>query len=350
VASEIELRESKEYYAPIAHIVVGLAASALYNEIYRSGLGIIKSWFIIPLIFSWVSLRVLKNKNILTAIYSSAFLVACLSVIYFLLGELTFDGRLQAFYDSPNFLAMFLAPAVIIGIFLFKENKKIYLGTLPMIVISLYLTQSYAAWLAVFAAVVILALIKKELLRWKVALALILIASASFFLQKETDKFNSLVKLEERSSMSSRMMIWSSAIKIGMDNPMIGIGPGNFQNKYLEYQKYFSPYLEWAVPQPHNLLLAFWLQTGLLGASGFLWIIFLWFRGFMQKNEKQKEDYICLGILIYIIIHGLVDTPYFKNDLAVVFWLIIFAGKKRLPRESRRNISDERHELKFDPI
>ena len=27
-----------------------------------------------------------------------------------------------------------------------------------------------------------------------------------------------------------------------------------------EYQKHFPPYLEWAVPQPHNLYLAFWLQ------------------------------------------------------------------------------------------
>lgn len=28
-----------------------------------------------------------------------------------------------------------------------------------------------------------------------------------------------------------------------------------------------------------------------------------------------------LGIMFYFLLHGLVDTTYFKNDLAVIFWL-----------------------------
>jgi len=31
-----------------------------------------------------------------------------------------------------------------------------------------------------------------------------------------------------------------------------------------------------------------------------------------------------LGALVVIIVHGLVDVPYFKNDLSLLFWLIIF--------------------------
>ena len=30
--------------------------------------------------------------------------------------------------------------------------------------------------------------------------------------------------------------------------------------------------------------------------------------------------------MIYILIHGLVDTTYWRNDLAVVFWMIIAAN------------------------
>ena len=43
-------------------------------------------------------------------------------------------------------------------------------------------------------------------------------------------------------------------------------------------------------------------------------------------REKQREKYLALGLmssLIVIIIHGLVDVPYFKNDLSVIFWIFL---------------------------
>ncbi|EKE11565.1 MAG: O-antigen polymerase [uncultured bacterium] len=336
VGSKIKLEGSKTYLMPIIMVLAGLLISALYNDAHQSGFGIIKSWFIIPIVFSWISLQLSEDrKDILKAMHGSAFLVACLSLLYFIAGETTFDGRLQAFYNSPNFLAMFLAPSIMIGVFLLKENKKIYSMTLSVMLVSLYLTQSYASWIAVFIAMILLLFLKKDLLKRNFILILMLIFILFFSLQKGTDKLNRFTNMEERSSAASRMMIWSSAMKIGLDNPAIGIGPGNFQNKYLEYQKYFPPYLEWAVPQPHNLFLAFWLQAGVLGIVGFLWILFLWFRKFIQKNEKQKEDYICLGIIIYIMVHGLFDTTYFKNDLAIIFWLIIFYYEKHLSQGDR---------------
>jgi O-antigen ligase len=148
------------------------------------------------------------------------------------------------------------------------------------------------------------------------------------FLQIGTSKWEQLVAFQDRSSSMSRMMIWSAALKIGWDNPIIGIGPGRFQEKYLEYQKYFPPYLEWAVPQPHNLWLAIWLQLGILGVVGFGWLLVTWLKEFADKKDKKEIDYMYLGIMLSILIHGMVDTPYFKNDLAIIFWLIIFQANQ----------------------
>lgn len=334
-----ELGGYKEYWVPIVMIILGLLLSTLYNETYRSGLGILKGWFIIPIIFAWscVGLWREDKKKLLKAVYFSAFLVASVSLAYLFFGQLTFDGRLQAFYNSPNFLAMYLAPAVVIGIFLFKENSKWYAGSLFIIITSLYHTQSYAAWLAIFVSTIFLLIIqnKKSGIEWQKAIIMFFIAGAFFFSQRGTDKLDSLLQIGERSSASSRLTIWQSAVKIGLDNPIVGIGPGNFQAKYSAYQKYFPPYLEWAAPQPHNLALAFWLQAGIVGLAGFLGLIFVWTGELMKIKNWQKENYIYAGIMIYILVHGLVDTTYFKNDLAVVFWLIIFATKKHsLPTKS----------------
>jgi O-antigen ligase len=118
-------------------------------------------------------------------------------------------------------------------------------------------------------------------------------------------------------------MIWQSAGKILEDNPTWGIGPGNFQEKYLEYQKYYPPYLEWAVPHPHNLYLAFYLYSGILGLAAFLLSIFFWLKKIMAQ-KKEATVLVALGIIAYFLLHGMVDTTYFKNDLAVIFWLAFF--------------------------
>ena len=96
---------------------------------------------------------------------------------------------------------------------------------------------------------------------------------------------------------------------------------------------------------PHNLVLNFWTELGLLGVILFIWIItkfyYLGIKTFIQnlkftrqastskiQNSKQvnSQKYIILGLIgamLVIIVHGTVDVPYFKNDLAVIFWVLL---------------------------
>lgn len=331
----------KTYLIPIVMVLGGLTLSTLAGDSYRTGLGIIKSWFIIPALFALVAagtLRREKGKSIFAAVYISAFAVAGIALGYFFLGKTTYDGRLEAFYNSPNFLAMFLASAIVIGSGLFAERKKYYAFSLAVIIGALYLTFSYAAWLAVFVALGFRMLFKKTgWKKWGGAAFLGLVIASVLFFQTGTGKFESLIRLEERSSLASRMMIWRAAGKMVSDNVFLGIGPGNFQKEYLEYQRYFPPYLEWAVPQPHNLLLAFWLQAGLLGLLGFLALMVMWFKELLskQKRDPSQKTIIAAAIMVYFLAHGVFDTPYFKNDLAVLFWLVFFVGIKNAPKPVR---------------
>jgi O-antigen ligase len=74
------------------------------------------------------------------------------------------------------------------------------------------------------------------------------------------------------------------------------------------------------VPQPHNLYLAFLLQTGIIGFIGFILLLFWFFRAGIMNHES---GIILMSVMVYILVHGLVDTTYWKNDLAVIFWLVI---------------------------
>lgn len=325
--------KNKKYCLLIGLILVGLLISTKVGGNYKTSLGIIKGWFVFPIVFIFLSASILnkeQRKNAYLALFFSCFLVSLIALAYYLLGRITFDGRLQAFFNSPNYLAMYLAPAIFIGCFWAEEKirgKKIvsaFLIGLAMlsVLISLYLTFSYASWVALSLALIIVFMLKAK--SYKSIMLVFFIVALAFFLQIGSRKLTDLVKMDERSSFSSRMMIWTASKKMIMDNWAWGIGPGNFQAKYLECQKYFPPYLQWAVSHPHNLYFDFWLYSGIIGLLSFLALIIFLLKDLL-KSKKDFLEIVALGILLYILFHGIADTTYFKNDLAAVFWMIFLA-------------------------
>lgn len=82
---------------------------------------------------------------------------------------------------------------------------------------------------------------------------------------------------------------------------------------------------------PHNVLLNFWTELGLLGLLLFIWIIFRYFYIAKQAFNKARAAHDSFAWIIFglsmamlaMIIHGIVDVPYFKNDLALLFWLMM---------------------------
>jgi len=335
-----ELYENyKVYIFSIALIFIGLILSTLANQNYREGVGIIKGWFFNPILFSFILISALKEQKhvdvILKTLYFSAFSVSLVALEYFFYGHLTYDGRLQAFYGSPNYLAMFLAPSIFIGLYLFKIQSRILETklkiknfvipvTLLLISFIIYLTHSYTAWISIILSLLIIGFITKKLNKKILAISASIVL-ITFLTQINNPKLKDI--FSERSSLSSRIIIWKSSVLMIKNNPIFGIGPGNFQNKYLEYQKYFPPYLEWAVPQPHNLYLAFWLQSGAMGLIGLIALIYFWLKKTTKEifsNQKNSAVLaVSLGIIIYILLHGFFDTTYWKNDLALIFWMII---------------------------
>ncbi|MFA7319274.1 MAG: O-antigen ligase family protein [Parcubacteria group bacterium] len=334
--------EYRRYLVCGALIVTGFFWAAFSNGQALQSLSIIKSWLIFPLILLFVAADVLPQerlKNIFLVYAASTFLVAVISIGYLLLGHLTYDGRLMAFFNSPNYLAMYLAPGVLMSLWartFLKWKMKMALVFLAVLLVALFFTYSYAAFGAVFlSSLVVLWMAKMRIpsgssrhLFLKEILAAGLIFILFFAAQAGNDKFSNIWELRSRSSLASRAMIWQASSRMVKDNLITGIGAANFQKTYLAYQKFFPPYLEWAVPHPQNIYLAIWLFGGLLGAVGFLGLLFFFFRDLLKNKSQNSLEILALGIMLYILLHGLFDTTYFKNDLAIVFWLNFLVLKK----------------------
>jgi len=313
---------------PVFLIFFGVTISTLFSSNLEISAGIWKSWLVVPLLFFLILINELKTKeqvrNVLIALFLSGIGVSLIALSYWFDNNLTYDGRLRAFYLSPNYLAMYLSPILILSFYLyFLVQKKAlkFLLILGYLLLSfvIYLTYSYGAWLGLLGALFFL-IFKQR--RFRITSIFLLLFVLFFIIQIPGKKFQSLLDFSY-PSLESRIMIWQSAWEIIKDHPLNGIGPGMFQKYYLNYQA--QSYLEWAVPQPHNLFLSFWLQAGLIGLIGFIWLLIDFFK---RIKFKQLFGSILIGAMIYILIHGLIDTTYWKNDLAVIFWLITALGYK----------------------
>ncbi len=315
---------------PILLILFGVTISTWFSNDIEISAGIWKGWLVVPLLFFIVLINSIKTReqirNIIISLTLSGIFVSLMALRYWLGSNLTYDGRLQAFYLSPNYLAMYLSPILILSLYLYSFAKNntyrvLLVANYLLLMAVIYLTYSYGAWLGLLSAFIFILIQKKDK---KIALVFLFLFILIFVLQIPSQKFQGFMDFSY-PSLESRLVIWQSSWEIIKDNSLIGIGPGMFQEYYLAYQDKFALYPEWAVPQPHNLFFAFWLQAGLLGLIGFVWLLISFFK---KIEPKQILGSILIGVMMYILIHGLVDTTYWKNDLSIIFWLIIALGYK----------------------
>jgi len=321
---------NSKIFLPILLILVGITVSVWVSNDLEVSAGIWKGWFIVPMLFFIVLIDRVKKRDqvnrIIVSLTLSGLVVALISLWYWLSGNLTYDGRLSGFYLSANFLAMYLSPILILSLYLFSvfKERKYRIGLLFvyfLLSFVIYLTYSYGAWLGLLIAFLFILLKQKNK---KILLIFSLLVILVSVIQIPSYKFQGFLDLSY-PSLQSRLVIWQSAFEILKDNLVFGIGLGMFQEYYLAYQDMFLPYPEWAVPQPHNIFLAFWLQAGLLGFVGFVWLLVYFF---IKTNPSHVLGSVLIGLMVYILIHGLIDTTYFKNDLSVIFWLVIALGYK----------------------
>jgi len=292
-------------------LVIGVSAATIFSWNLRVSAGIWKAWFVDAILFFVIFATTIEAKDIkkvLNAFIFSGFVVAVISLIYLIQGNLNFQGRLQGIFDSPNYLAMYLAPALIIALF-----QKNILFVLP--VAALFFTKSYGAWLGTLVALIFgISILLHNRGKKKIVLLLIFLAFAGIFAV-------GIIKIQSSEGLKSfdaRFVIWEKAWQVFKNNFPIGIGPGTFED-------YFPLYPKWGVPQPHNLYLAFLLQTGIVGFVGFILILIWFFMTGFKKMAINQWSLVILCMMIYLLAHGVVDTTYWKNDLSLIFWTIVGA-------------------------
>jgi putative inorganic carbon (HCO3(-)) transporter len=330
-------------------------------ESARIAQGIWKGWIVMPLVYFGMIYLIDKDEEwwlfTMRALAISGFMVSMYAIRQILFGTFdTWDLRASGPFESANYLSLYITPILLLTIInLFKDHdctfcELIWWGLMITgMSVALWGSQSYAAFISFavgaafyfFFTPTVSVKKKRILFTAGVAAAALLITS-----QMDTPKFQQFIDVENRTSSSVRLEVYDISTELVKQNPFLGIGLGQFEVQYQVNAPIIlghAPY-EWVMLHPHNLALAFWLNTGLLGLISIIWLVLLviWkglhsekeslFNRWFHKAKKKAENpvyplrLIAISMLVVILVHGLFDTPFFKNDLAYLWWLVLVMG------------------------
>jgi O-antigen ligase len=236
--------------------------------------------------------------------------------------------RVTSIFAYPNAMALYVAPltAASFGILVrfysdLRREKWLWITATFFGFLSMIFALSRGALIAFGVCVVITgAWSNKKVVWWSICGLLILMLGVIPATRQEIQK----VIIGKDVSTDVRQVLWKGTWRMLKARPLTGAGLGAFPEIY---NKYRLPQHVELLQYPHNLALNVWSELGLPGLvaslGGILWLTIAVFRKLKEKNAWVVPAFMAW---VAILIHGLVDVPYFKNDLAVLtILLFIFA-------------------------
>ena len=129
--------------------------------------------------------------------------------------------------------------------------------------------------------------------------------------------------LQPNSSLDERSQIYKTAIHIIKEDKSVittGLGLSQFEAYFKEnaVSALGTEPLDYEIIQPHNHLLLFMFHYGATGIAFLIYLLILCIRNLYKNNNLAETT-----MLLYFLIHGLIDTPWYKNDMLFILILVV---------------------------
>ncbi|HBU27936.1 TPA: hypothetical protein DEB00_02355 [Candidatus Uhrbacteria bacterium] len=345
------LSSHKRLSLGILLLLLGGCLGLLQTGDLLSALNVLKSYLVEPLLLGamiWSVSRSSENFHLRQFLVALSVPVIVLSV--FALFQ-TFTGlaipeawalerRVTGLYPYPNALGHFVAPIITVLAVLFMDDKSRFttaqrriLGSAFFLgIISVYLAQTEAALLAIAVSLFLVSFLYKKGAAITVPLLLCFILTVLIVSPLRTTIVQKIT-LQDWSGQT-RITQWKETGHFLLASPrhfLLGAGPNNYPAAISPYHTY--THLE-IFQYPHNIFLNAWVEFGVLGLAGFCLIAYSLWKITIRKSNSYYVVAFGAG-LAEMVIHGLVDVPFLKNDLAflgaVFVVLLLIASEKEKP-------------------
>ena len=284
-------------------------------------------------------------------------------------------GRVYSTMVNPNYYSAFLnyvAPWLLLTAIIYFKDKKMQIATFifyGLVVMNLILTYTRAAWVTMICALILLILlIPKQFMRnfakpqiWiscvvligavmfmpdvqsRTSSAVLAVQSVVFPVKTEpqtqttvvqkpkTDsEYQELKKMETTNkAVFSRMTLWKTGLYMFRDNPVLGVGMGNYSVRYKDVTAKY-PELDFGhdTYSVHNSYIKVAAETGILGlvsTAAFYIVFFLYLFGLYLKQNNAIGKVVAVSVIIGSItfmVQNLSNNLIFIPQLNILFWLV----------------------------
>lgn len=254
--------------------------------------------------------------------------------------------RFRGTFEDPNLCALYFIIVFFVSLYNFKMNRNLFLRiTLAVVsLLSLFLiviTLSRGGWIAFAGAAIIFILCnikytRKEsfLVFFAIILLLFTTVNIDYWVQKGKitniiiDRTQQTLLIEK--SETDRIQLMKTAFYMGNDNFLTGVGKGSFplnSNKYLGNEAIV--YQQQSIP--HNTMLGFYAQQGIIGLSLFLLLpVFLLVR--LVKSKQQHRVYF-IAIFSGLFFHSMTINIENVRFVWLILGIMVVADQKDIEIE-----------------
>jgi O-antigen ligase len=324
----------------MAVLLLATVIAVVASSDRQAALGIAKAYIVEPMVLFLVAVNVLRSswdwERVVYGFYVSGAVVA-LSQMVALVGAVA-NHTLNLNVSPPvptwlwtnnNFGGIFLDPLVglALGLALFGgvRYRNVHWAALVILGLGDVLTLSRGSWLALLViAVLAAALHPRRRILLSACLAVLVVAVILPPVRHRIS--NELNPSNPANSLVARTRLWHATVDLIEAHPFTGSGLGDYQTVVTPYRAQVHDPATQTHVYPDQLELDFWVELGVLGfvaLLGFLAELVRYLVPVVRAGPREHPWAVALTLAwVAIFVHGLLDSPYWKNDLSAEWWIL----------------------------
>ncbi|MGH7609280.1 MAG: O-antigen ligase family protein [Candidatus Dormibacteria bacterium] len=325
----------------VAVLLVATAIGVAASPDHREALGIAKAYVVEPMVLFFVAVNVLRSswdwERVAYGLYVGGAVVAVSQLVA--VGQAVSSHTLNLSVAPPtptwlwsnnNFGGLFLDPlvALALGLSLFGgvRHPRVHWAALCLLGLGDVLTLSRGSWLAlVVIAVVAAAIHPRRRLLLAGCLAAVVVAVVLPPIRHRIS--NELNPNNPANSLVTRAHLWHATVDLIEAHPFTGSGLAGYQQEIGRFRAQVHDTAPQSHVYPDQLELDFWVELGVLGIVallGFFLELGRYLAPALRAGPKEQPWAAALALAwIAVVVHGLVDSPYWKNDLSAEWWILV---------------------------
>ncbi|MBX7108218.1 MAG: O-antigen ligase family protein [Chitinophagales bacterium] len=326
---------------------------------------IAKTWYIITFVF--VTGMIIKDVSTFKIAFWCVLIPLLFTVIYSLVRHSRYDFSFQTvneqmipfFRNHVNYACTLaqMMPFVVLAIGWYRKGsvaRRFLLFSFALLLVAIYFAYTRSAWLSLLGACCMYFVIRSKLTGWLLAAGmaglvglLVYMSVQNHYLNFEPDFEHTIYHPEledhllstfegEDVSSAERVYRWIAGIRMWLDKPVIGYGPGNFYGFYksftvTSFKTYVSENPERS--SVHNYFILLMTEQGIIGLLIFLALtIVLLTQGqriYHETTDRAERRYVMAVLLCLVIIYmntmlsDLIETDKIGSFFFICIALIV---------------------------